>query len=211
MKRLLCTSIILVTLLTACSAPVQQLPPSTEPSGNYTYGIYELNFDIEHLSGWPFEGWDFVYTYNGEKIQNGHSCRQVWWLVGCIIWIVEVVVSGVFWTLMPSLYRSHSSSRQSIIFRLCYRIEVLLNWHKCQLTCRKLNPNLRKLNWEGRKLNPDPRKLNPSLGTVFQIKIGNWFISGMYSWRNMVITPLYLVTDHAGFYERYGWEFLCMV
>ena len=25
------------------------------------------------------------------------------------------------------------------------------------------------------------------------------------------ITPLYLVTDHAGFYERYGWEFLCMV
>ncbi|MBR2663737.1 MAG: GNAT family N-acetyltransferase [Clostridia bacterium] len=25
------------------------------------------------------------------------------------------------------------------------------------------------------------------------------------------ITPLYLVTDQTGFYERYGWEFLCMV
>ena len=25
------------------------------------------------------------------------------------------------------------------------------------------------------------------------------------------ITPLYLVTDHIGFYERYGWEFLSMV
>ena len=25
------------------------------------------------------------------------------------------------------------------------------------------------------------------------------------------IDPLYLVTDHTGFYERYGWEFLCMV
>ena len=25
------------------------------------------------------------------------------------------------------------------------------------------------------------------------------------------ITPAYLVTDHTGFYERYGWEFLCMV
>jgi len=25
------------------------------------------------------------------------------------------------------------------------------------------------------------------------------------------ITPLYLVTDHIDFYERYGWEFLCMV
>ncbi|MBR6076383.1 MAG: GNAT family N-acetyltransferase, partial [Victivallales bacterium] len=25
------------------------------------------------------------------------------------------------------------------------------------------------------------------------------------------ISPLYLVTDHTGFYERYGWLFLCMV
>lgn len=25
------------------------------------------------------------------------------------------------------------------------------------------------------------------------------------------ISPIYLVTDHTGFYERYGWEFLCMV
>jgi predicted acetyltransferase len=25
------------------------------------------------------------------------------------------------------------------------------------------------------------------------------------------ITPVYLVSDHIGFYERYGWEFLCMV
>ena len=25
------------------------------------------------------------------------------------------------------------------------------------------------------------------------------------------ISPLYLVTDHIGFYERYGWQFLCMV
>ena len=25
------------------------------------------------------------------------------------------------------------------------------------------------------------------------------------------ITPVYLLTNHVGFYERYGWEFLCMV
>jgi GNAT superfamily N-acetyltransferase len=25
------------------------------------------------------------------------------------------------------------------------------------------------------------------------------------------ISPIYLVTDHTNFYERYGWEFLCMV
>lgn len=29
--------------------------------------------------------------------------------------------------------------------------------------------------------------------------------------RQKGITPVYLVTDHVGFYERYGWEFLCMV
>ena len=29
--------------------------------------------------------------------------------------------------------------------------------------------------------------------------------------RSKGITPLYLLTDHTGFYERYGWEFLCMV
>ena len=28
--------------------------------------------------------------------------------------------------------------------------------------------------------------------------------------RTAGISPAYLVTDHVGFYERYGWEFLCM-
>ena len=28
--------------------------------------------------------------------------------------------------------------------------------------------------------------------------------------RSKGITPIYLVTDHVGFYERYGWEFFCM-
>lgn len=29
--------------------------------------------------------------------------------------------------------------------------------------------------------------------------------------RSKGISPVYLLTDHIGFYERYGWEFLCMV
>ena len=29
--------------------------------------------------------------------------------------------------------------------------------------------------------------------------------------RSKNISPIYLITDHIGFYERYGWEFLCMV
>ncbi len=28
--------------------------------------------------------------------------------------------------------------------------------------------------------------------------------------RRKGISPLYLLTDHVGFYERYGWEYLCM-
>ena len=73
MRRILRTSIVLIMLLTACSAPVQQVPPSTEPNGNYTYGVYELDFDVKRLSGWPFEGWDVVYTYNDEVIESGYQ------------------------------------------------------------------------------------------------------------------------------------------
>ncbi len=29
--------------------------------------------------------------------------------------------------------------------------------------------------------------------------------------RSKGISPIYLLTDHTGFYERYGWEFFCMV
>ena len=29
--------------------------------------------------------------------------------------------------------------------------------------------------------------------------------------KRMGIDTLYLITDHTSFYERYGWEFLCMV
>ncbi len=29
--------------------------------------------------------------------------------------------------------------------------------------------------------------------------------------RSKGVSPAYLLTDHIGFYERYGWEFLCMV
>lgn len=36
----------------------------------------------------------------------------------------------------------------------------------------------------------------------------NMAVSGM---RGKGISPLYLLTDHTGFYERYGWEFFCMV
>ena len=36
----------------------------------------------------------------------------------------------------------------------------------------------------------------------------NWVVDDL---KSKGIMPVYLVTDHSGFYERYGWEFLCMV
>ena len=39
-------------------------------------------------------------------------------------------------------------------------------------------------------------------------KLLNMVVADM---RSKCISPVYLVTDHTGFYERYGWEFLCMV
>ena len=73
MKRILCVSMVLILLLTACSAPVQQLPPSTEQDGDDGYGVYEFTFHVECLSGWTFEDWNFIYTYKGKEIQSGYQ------------------------------------------------------------------------------------------------------------------------------------------
>ena len=40
---------------------------------------------------------------------------------------------------------------------------------------------------------------------------GNLLNMAVEDLRSRGISPVYLVTDHTGFYERYGWEFLCMV
>ena len=47
--------------------------------------------------------------------------------------------------------------------------------------------------------------LYPSL---FMLNLLNLVVEDM---RAKGISPLYLLTDHTGFYERYGWKFLCMV
>ena len=40
---------------------------------------------------------------------------------------------------------------------------------------------------------------------------GNLLHMAVEDLRTKGISPAYLLTDHIGFYERYGWEFLCMV
>ena len=41
--------------------------------------------------------------------------------------------------------------------------------------------------------------------------IAGWLLhAAVEDMRSKGVSPLYLLTDHTGFYERYGWEFFCM-
>ena len=64
----------------------------------------------------------------------------------------------------------------------------------------------------------DRKDLTPNVCAVYAEEehrkkglAGNLLNKVVDDMRNKGVTPLYLVTDHIGFYERYGWEFLCMV
>ena len=64
----------------------------------------------------------------------------------------------------------------------------------------------------------DRKDLTPNVCAVFieekyrcQGIAGNLLNMVVEDLQSKGISPIYLVTDHIGFYERYGWEFLCMV
>ena len=64
----------------------------------------------------------------------------------------------------------------------------------------------------------DRRDLTPNICAVFteepfrcQGIAGRLLNMAVEDLRRKGISPVYLLTDHTGFYERYGWEFLCMV
>ena len=64
----------------------------------------------------------------------------------------------------------------------------------------------------------DRKDLSPNVCAVYTEKehrgrgiAGRLLNMAVEDCRGKGISPLYLVTDHIGFYERYGWEFLCMV
>lgn len=64
----------------------------------------------------------------------------------------------------------------------------------------------------------DRKDLSPNICAVFTEEghrrrgiAGHLLAMAVADLRSKGISPVYLVTDHAGFYEKYGWEFLCMV
>ncbi len=64
----------------------------------------------------------------------------------------------------------------------------------------------------------DRKDLSPNVCAVYtdekyrgQRVAGNLLDMVVEDMRSKGILPVYLVTDHTGFYEKYGWKFLCMV
>ena len=64
----------------------------------------------------------------------------------------------------------------------------------------------------------DRKDLSPNICAVYTEKAyrskgiaGNLLNIVVNDLKEKGITPVYLVTDHTDFYERYGWKFLCMV
>lgn len=64
----------------------------------------------------------------------------------------------------------------------------------------------------------DRKDLTPNVCAVYTEQkdrrrgiAGNLLNMVVEDMRGKNVSPLYLLTDHTGFYERYGWEFLCMV
>jgi predicted acetyltransferase len=64
----------------------------------------------------------------------------------------------------------------------------------------------------------DRKDLTPNVCAVFteekyrkQGIAGNLLNMSVEDLKSKGISPVYLVTDHTGFYEKYGWEFFCDV
>ena len=64
----------------------------------------------------------------------------------------------------------------------------------------------------------DRRDLSPNVCAVYvEEDRRGWGIAGALlgiaceDMAGLGVDPLYLLTDHTSFYERYGWQFLCMV
>lgn len=69
MKKIVCVTMALLLLLTGCTTQTT----SPLPTESFTQGIYEFTFVVEQTTGDLTDEWEFIYTYNGETITNGHQ------------------------------------------------------------------------------------------------------------------------------------------
>ena len=75
MKKIICIIAALLVVIVVCTS---KLPALSEPSvpaqtEDYDYGIYELSFTEEAISGGSTGQWEFIYSYNREIIDSGYQ------------------------------------------------------------------------------------------------------------------------------------------
>ena len=72
MKKIILIIAALTVVIVACTI---ELPEPSEPAQteDFDYGIYELSFTEEAVSGDGTDQWEFIYSYNGETIDSDYQ------------------------------------------------------------------------------------------------------------------------------------------
>ena len=72
MKKTIWIIAVMLVALVVCTI---ELPEAPEPAQteDFDYGIYELSFTDEAVSGDGTDQWEFIYSYNGETIDSDYQ------------------------------------------------------------------------------------------------------------------------------------------
>lgn len=96
MKKSICIIAALLVVLVVCTSKLPKVPEPSVPAQteDFDYGIYELSFTEEMVSGGGKERWEFIYSYNGEAISNGYQITYSLELFTFYYIQVEIVEKG---------------------------------------------------------------------------------------------------------------------
>ena len=78
MKKIIWIIAVMLVALVVCTIELPEAPEPSEPSEpaqteDFDYGIYELSFTEEAVSGDGTDQWEFIYSYNGETIDSDYQ------------------------------------------------------------------------------------------------------------------------------------------
>ena len=75
MKKIIWIIAVMLVALAVCTIELPEAPEPSEPAQteDFDYGIYELSFTEEAVSGDRTDQWEFIYSYNGETIDSDYQ------------------------------------------------------------------------------------------------------------------------------------------
>ena len=96
MKKVIWVIVALMVAFGVCAIELPEAPELSVPAQteDYDYGIYELSFTEEAVSGGSTGQWEFIYSYNGEIIDNGYQITYSLELFTFYYIQVEVIEKG---------------------------------------------------------------------------------------------------------------------